>query len=84
MERAPGTFWIGGWMGPTAGLDDVEKRKFLTLQGLELQPVGRPARSQLSYRLRYPGSLPEDSTRQKIFYRMKRLSAQTRGTYRDL
>jgi hypothetical protein len=20
-ERAPGTYWIGGWMGPRAGLD---------------------------------------------------------------
>jgi hypothetical protein len=27
-ERAPGTYWIGGWMGPTAGLDTaVVKRK---------------------------------------------------------
>jgi hypothetical protein len=26
---APRTHWIGGWMGPRAGLDDVEKRKFL-------------------------------------------------------
>jgi hypothetical protein len=24
-ERAPGTHWIGGWMDPTAGLDDVQK-----------------------------------------------------------
>jgi hypothetical protein len=30
-ERAPGTHWIGGWVGPRAGLDDMEKRKFLTL-----------------------------------------------------
>jgi hypothetical protein len=45
-ERAPGTHWIGDWVGPRAGLDDVEKRKFLTLQGLELRPLGRPARSQ--------------------------------------
>jgi hypothetical protein len=41
-----------------AGLDDVEKRKFLTLPGLELLPFGRPARSQSLYRLRYPGSPP--------------------------
>jgi hypothetical protein len=40
-------------MGPKAGLDDVEKRKFLTLPGLEL---GHPAHSQSLYRLRYPGS----------------------------
>jgi hypothetical protein len=36
--------------------DDVEKSKFLTLPGLELRPLGRPARSQSLYRLHYPGS----------------------------
>jgi hypothetical protein len=41
---------------PRAGLDDVEKRKFLTLPGLELPPLGRPARSQSLYRLYYPDS----------------------------
>jgi hypothetical protein len=34
---APGTHWIEGWVGPRAGLDDVERRKFLTLSGLELR-----------------------------------------------
>jgi hypothetical protein len=34
--KNPGTHWIGGWVDPRAGLDDVEKRKFLTLPGLEL------------------------------------------------
>jgi hypothetical protein len=24
-KRAPGTHWIGGWVGSRAGLDDVEK-----------------------------------------------------------
>jgi hypothetical protein len=24
-ERAPGTYWIGGWVDPKAGLHDVEK-----------------------------------------------------------
>jgi hypothetical protein len=24
-ERAPGTHWIGGWVDPRAGLDDMEK-----------------------------------------------------------
>jgi hypothetical protein len=42
-------------VGPTAGLDDVEKRKFI-IPGLELLPLGRPVRSQSLYRLRYPGS----------------------------
>jgi hypothetical protein len=54
-ERAPGTHWIGGWVGPRAGLDNVEKRKFLTLPSLELRPLGRPACSQSLYRLRSPG-----------------------------
>jgi hypothetical protein len=26
-ERAPGTHWIGGWVGPRAGLDTVAKQK---------------------------------------------------------
>jgi hypothetical protein len=39
-------------VGHRAGLDGVEKRKFLTLLGLEL----RPARSQSLYPLRYLGS----------------------------
>jgi hypothetical protein len=32
-------------MDPKAGLDDVEKRKFLNLPGLELRPLGDSARS---------------------------------------
>jgi hypothetical protein len=43
----PGTRWIGGWVDPRAGLDDM-KWKFLTLPGLELRLVGRPARSRLT------------------------------------
>jgi hypothetical protein len=34
--ETPGTHWIGGWVGLRAGLDDVEKRKFLTVPRLEL------------------------------------------------
>jgi hypothetical protein len=41
---------------PRAILDDLEKRKFLTVPGLELRSFGRPARSQSLYRLSYPGS----------------------------
>jgi hypothetical protein len=48
-ERALGTYWIGGWV------DDLEKRKFLTLLGLELQPLGHPAHSLSLYQLHYPG-----------------------------
>jgi hypothetical protein len=41
---------------PRTALDDVEKRKFLTLPGLELRLLGLPACSQSLYRLSYPGS----------------------------
>jgi hypothetical protein len=52
-EGAPGTHWIGGWVGPDAGPDDVEKWKLLPPPGLELWPLVRPASSQSLYRLRY-------------------------------
>jgi hypothetical protein len=42
---------------PRACLDDMEKRKFFTLPGLEFRRLGRPARSQSLYRLSYPGSI---------------------------
>jgi hypothetical protein len=53
-EKIPRIYWIGGWV-------DTEpvwttRRTFLILLGLELRPLGRPARSQSLYRLRYPGS----------------------------
>jgi hypothetical protein len=40
----PSTHWIGGWLGPRTGLDDV-RRRILSLPGL--QPLGHPARSQV-------------------------------------
>jgi hypothetical protein len=48
-ERAHGTNLIGEWVGPRTDLDDVEKRKFLTLSGLEFRPLGRPTCSQSLY-----------------------------------
>jgi hypothetical protein len=36
---------FGVWVDLRAGLDDIEERKFLTLPGLELRPLGYPARS---------------------------------------
>jgi hypothetical protein len=38
-ERAPDTHWIGGWMGPRASLNDMEKWKFLPLSGLDSDPL---------------------------------------------
>jgi hypothetical protein len=54
-ERASDTHWVTGWMGPGVGMDDVEKRKFLTLPGLELRPLNS-SRSQSLYRLSHPRS----------------------------
>jgi hypothetical protein len=45
-ERAPGTRWIEGWVGPRVCLDDMEQIKFLTLPVPKLRPHGRPARSR--------------------------------------
>jgi hypothetical protein len=50
-KEPPVSHWIGGWMDPRDGLDDVENRKFLTLPGLELRHLDRPARRQSLYRL---------------------------------
>jgi hypothetical protein len=59
-ERAPGIYWIRGWVDPRSGLDDLEKRKFLTLPELELRHLSRPDRSQSLYRLSYPGSFSQE------------------------
>jgi hypothetical protein len=50
-ERAPGTHWIGCWVGLSPGLDAVEKRKILHCG--ESNP-GSPALSPSLYWLRYP------------------------------
>jgi hypothetical protein len=42
-ERAPGTHWIIGWVCLRAGLDDVDKRKLLTLLRLEPRALDHPA-----------------------------------------
>jgi hypothetical protein len=53
--KSSGTHWIGGWVDPRAGLDDMEKlKKFLTLPGLKLRPLGLPARSAVAI----PTALP--------------------------
>jgi hypothetical protein len=45
-ERTPSAHWLGSCVDPRVGLEEVEKRKFLTLPGLEVRTLGRPARSQ--------------------------------------
>jgi hypothetical protein len=45
LDLGTGTHWTRGWVDLRARLDDLEKRKFLTLPGLELRPLSHPARS---------------------------------------
>jgi len=51
-RERPGTHCIGGWVGPRAGLDRCGKSRPTGIRSLN-----RPARSDLLYRQRYPGSL---------------------------
>jgi hypothetical protein len=67
-EITPVTHWIGGWLDPRAGLDDLEKRKSLSLPGPQLRPLGRPACSQSLYRLSYP--VPEVFSPGQFHYRL--------------
>jgi hypothetical protein len=53
-EIALGTLWIREWVGPIIGLDDVGRRRTLSLPGLEVRTVGSPKRSPSLYRLSYP------------------------------
>jgi hypothetical protein len=46
-EIAPGTHWIGAWVGPRVGVDAVEKRKLLLCGGSNL---GRPTHTPSLYR----------------------------------
>jgi hypothetical protein len=48
--------WTGGWVGPSASIDYMEKWKFLRPSEIWLRPLDRPARSQALYWLRYPDS----------------------------
>jgi hypothetical protein len=41
-ERAPGTHWIGDWVGHKAGMDTVEKRKLLNGTRTPNLPSSRP------------------------------------------
>jgi hypothetical protein len=46
----PSTHWIGGWMGPRAGVDTEARGTILSpLPGIEPRSLGRPADSQTLY-----------------------------------
>jgi hypothetical protein len=66
-EKSPDTHSIKGWVGPKAGLDDVEKRKFFTLT------VGRPASRQSLYRLVYEYNVGSENIQTKGELYMKEI-----------
>jgi hypothetical protein len=55
-DRAPGTHWIGGWMGPITGLDALYERKISCPFG-ESNP-GRPTGCLVAIRTE-PTRLPK-------------------------
>jgi hypothetical protein len=74
-EAAPCTHWTGSWVGPTASLDAMEKRKILPLSGIKPLPY---TPSLLLYQLSYSINL----CRKKIItiytymtYDMKRITS---------
>jgi hypothetical protein len=60
-KEPPGDHWIGGCCDPRDGMDNVEKKKFFTLPGLELRHFGCSARSQSLYIPCYSGSCHKPS-----------------------
>jgi hypothetical protein len=48
-QRAPGTYWIGGWVGLRTGLDVVEKRNILPLPGIQPQRHGHKSDKNGAY-----------------------------------
>jgi hypothetical protein len=49
QRKIPSTHCVGSWVGPRAGVEDVEERKFLTVLGLKLWPfVMQPVASSCS------------------------------------
>jgi hypothetical protein len=55
-EAASITRWIGDWLGPKAGFEDVEKKEFWSLPLLKICPLGRKVPIQTLYQRFYPGS----------------------------
>jgi hypothetical protein len=67
-ERATGTHWIGGWVGPRAILDAVVKRKIPSprRKSNPRTPIVQPLAQ--CYRLSYPGSSRSWSLTREVFH----------------
>jgi hypothetical protein len=74
-ERVPGSHWVGGLVDPRAGLDDKKKRKFLTVYGFELRPLGRPVALLTT--------LSRFTLQSEMFYLRYRFSNRFQNNYED-
>jgi hypothetical protein len=62
QERTPGTSWIGGWVGPGAGLYAVVKRKIPSpCRDSKPPPPHSPVRSSVLYRWATPAPIERDA-----------------------
>jgi hypothetical protein len=77
-ERAPVTHWIGGWVGPRAGLDEVVKREILS-PCRDSNPY-HPARSPALYRLSHPIPYEGLLIRAYSLFKRRRLSTGNKLT----
>jgi hypothetical protein len=67
----PGTHWIGGWVGLSAGLDTEAGGKIVLPQpGIEPRSPASPVRNQTLYLVAYPGY------RFTNFYRIKKATSR--------
>jgi hypothetical protein len=55
-ERATGTHWLWGWVGPTAGLD-ISEKNILAIPRIELRILGSLARSLVTIPTELSGSM---------------------------
>ena len=61
-RERPGTHYIGGWVGPRAGLDGCGEKS----SPIGIRSPDRPARSKSLYRLSYRGSQVNPYTNHKL------------------
>jgi hypothetical protein len=66
-ERAPGTHWIGGWVGPRAGLEAATKRK--SPSPCWKSNLGRLARSLVA--------IPTELPRLHVTFQERKISVRT-------
>jgi hypothetical protein len=45
----PSTHWVGGWMDPRIGVDNMEETTISPLPGLKLRPLSHPVHNHSLY-----------------------------------